>query len=136
LNTMDASSKPIDKSKSRRPPATSSILNGLIMTSSRDVASNSTALGSIQTSASQPSVGQSIVLIEEADVLFKDDLNFWATVKSIIKECHRPVIITCNGKSIVHIPAHSHGIRQTLLLCRQESFHCKLYLNISLARFR
>jgi hypothetical protein len=46
---------------------------------------------------SVPSVGQSIVLLEEVDILFKDDTNFWPIVVNIIKECRRPVVLTCNG---------------------------------------
>ncbi|PPQ98540.1 hypothetical protein CVT24_004031 [Panaeolus cyanescens] len=35
---------------------------------------------------------QSVILLEEVDILFKDDVNFWSTVTRIIKECKRPVI--------------------------------------------
>jgi hypothetical protein len=44
-----------------------------------------------------PRVGQSIILLEEVDVLFKEDVNFWPTVINIIKDSKRPVIMTCNG---------------------------------------
>lgn len=50
------------------------------------------------TNASTSSVRQSLVLIEEVDVLFKSDTNFWPTLISLIKDCRRPVIMTCNGK--------------------------------------
>ena len=43
-------------------------------------------------------IRQSVILLEEVDILFKEDSNFWNTVTSIIKECKRPVICTCNGK--------------------------------------
>lgn len=46
-------------------------------------------------------VRQSLILLEEADILFKDDVNFWPTVVNIIKECRRPVILTCNGKFLI-----------------------------------
>jgi len=42
-------------------------------------------------------IRQSLVLLEEVDILFKDDVNFWTTVTRIIKDCKRPVICTCNG---------------------------------------
>ena len=44
-------------------------------------------------------VRQSLILLEEVDILFKEDTNFWSTVTRIIKECKRPVICTCNGNS-------------------------------------
>jgi len=41
---------------------------------------------------------QSAVLIEEADVVFADEAGFWPSVVAFIKDCRRPVIITCNGE--------------------------------------
>ncbi|TFK94580.1 hypothetical protein K466DRAFT_509242 [Polyporus arcularius HHB13444] len=46
-------------------------------------------------------VSQSIVLIEEVDVLYREDTNFWPTLVKIIKECRRPVVMTCNDISLV-----------------------------------
>jgi hypothetical protein len=40
---------------------------------------------------------QSAVLIEEADVVFADETGFWPSVVAFIRDCRRPVIITCNG---------------------------------------
>ena len=47
------------------------------------------------------SIRQSLILLEEVDILFKEDNNFWNTVTGIIKECKRPVICTCNGKFLI-----------------------------------
>ncbi|THH14682.1 hypothetical protein EW146_g5684 [Bondarzewia mesenterica] len=44
---------------------------------------------------------QSIVLFEEVDVLFREDIGFWPAVVKFIKECKRPVIMTCNDLSLV-----------------------------------
>jgi len=41
---------------------------------------------------------QSAVLIEEADVVFADEVGFWPSVVAFIRDCRRPVIITCNGE--------------------------------------
>ncbi|KAF8165342.1 hypothetical protein B0H34DRAFT_688843 [Crassisporium funariophilum] len=46
-------------------------------------------------------IRQSLILLEEVDILFKEDVNFWNTVTRIIKECKRPVICTCNDVSLV-----------------------------------
>lgn len=40
---------------------------------------------------------QSAVLIEEADVVFTDEVGFWPSVIAFIRDSRRPVIITCNG---------------------------------------
>ncbi|KAG6817411.1 hypothetical protein H0H87_009056 [Tephrocybe sp. NHM501043] len=48
------------------------------------------------------SVRQSLILLEEVDILFKEDTSFWPAVTNFIKECRRPVICTCNGMCAFH----------------------------------
>ncbi|KAF9491036.1 hypothetical protein BDN71DRAFT_111272 [Pleurotus eryngii] len=48
-------------------------------------------------------VRQSIVLLEEVDILFRDDTNFWPVVTNFIKDCRRPVVCTCNDPSLVPV---------------------------------
>ena len=45
----------------------------------------------------QAQAKQSLILLEEVDILYKDDVNFWPTVINIIRDCRRPVVLTCNG---------------------------------------
>lgn len=53
-------------------------------------------------------VNQSIILLDEVDVLFSGEATFWPTVVNIIKESRRPVIMTCTGSSS---PPHSYPCR-------------------------
>ncbi|KAK4684821.1 hypothetical protein P7C73_g5344, partial [Tremellales sp. Uapishka_1] len=46
---------------------------------------------------------QSLILIDEADILFDEETSFWPTVISLIAESRRPVILTCNDLSLVPI---------------------------------
>ncbi|KAL5527587.1 hypothetical protein ACEPAG_6388 [Sanghuangporus baumii] len=47
------------------------------------------------------SAQQSIILLEEVDILFGEDVNFWPTVVALIRESRRPIIMTCNDSSLV-----------------------------------
>lgn len=40
---------------------------------------------------------QSVILLEEVDILYDDDKNFWQAVVALIADSRRPVILTCNG---------------------------------------
>jgi ATPase family associated with various cellular activities (AAA) len=56
-----------------------------------------------ESSRNTTSVRQSMVLLEEVDILYKEDTGFWAAVVKLIKDCRRPVIMTCNDISLVPI---------------------------------
>ncbi|KAI7885849.1 P-loop containing nucleoside triphosphate hydrolase protein [Lichtheimia hyalospora FSU 10163] len=84
----------------------------------------------------QPSTPkQSLILIEEADVLYEEDKGFWSTVIDLAQRSKRPIIITCNDDDL--IPAESllfekvirvHGQHRRILapylqlLCLKEGY--------------
>ncbi|KAJ7180090.1 P-loop containing nucleoside triphosphate hydrolase protein, partial [Mycena crocata] len=46
-------------------------------------------------------IRQSLILLEEVDVLFKEDASFWPAVIRLIRDCKRAVICTCNDISLI-----------------------------------
>lgn len=56
---------------------------------------------------------QSLILLEEVDILFEDDKGFWASIVALLAKSRRPVVMTCNGKTS---PLFQHAIFAFLYL--------------------
>jgi hypothetical protein len=54
---------------------------------------------------------QSLILIEEVDIIYKEDTQFWPTIVGLIQTSKRPIIMTCSDESVIDLSQLSlHGV--------------------------
>ncbi|KAI8095309.1 P-loop containing nucleoside triphosphate hydrolase protein [Thamnidium elegans] len=71
---------------------------------------------------------QSLVLLEEVDILFEEDKGFWPAVIELCHKSKRPIIMTCNDSS--QIPFDHLNVQSTIYLDEPEKESLLPYLQL------
>ncbi|KAG0042884.1 Sorting nexin mvp1 [Gryganskiella cystojenkinii] len=69
---------------------------------------------------------QSLILLEEVDILFEEDKGFWTSIVTLLAKSKRPVVMTCNDTS--RIPATTIRFQEHLEFSRPSLPELQHYL--------
>ncbi|KAI8145373.1 P-loop containing nucleoside triphosphate hydrolase protein [Fennellomyces sp. T-0311] len=71
---------------------------------------------------------QSLILLEEVDLLYEDDKGFWAAVQELAQKSKRPIIMTCNDTDMV--PTEALKLEKAIYIAPQTTNNLMPYLQL------
>jgi sorting nexin-8 len=86
-------------SKPEPAPSGQNTMNSFFKQKSRAPTSKKASSGAEKEVKPASGKKQSLILLEEVDVLFEEDKSFWSGVIALMSQSKRPIVLTCNDES-------------------------------------